>query len=84
VSWQQITCEERDALVDELGRSYNGFSKGSGVGVLSSLTDVSGTYGEPYVLTEWGYTDTDVLVLKDERWPESDRPCVHSRWLASS
>lgn len=84
--WKRITCEERDALVTRLGRSFNGFSEESGIGPISSLTDMTGERtGRPYVLTVWGYRDTDQPVLKDERWPDdtgrplaSDaRPCEH-------
>jgi hypothetical protein len=83
MSWQQITCDEREALVDRLGRSYNGFSDESGIGVLSAFTDMdgwrSGT-GRAYVLTEWGYRATETPVLRDERWPNSDRTCEHYQW----
>jgi hypothetical protein len=79
--WVQISCTEREALVDEKGRSYNGFSEESGIGVLSSITDPDGTYGRSRVFTEWGY-DYDRPVLRDERWPNSDQPCEHHKWVA--
>ncbi|WP_161387632.1 hypothetical protein, partial [Enterococcus hirae] len=64
----QITCTEREALVDRLGRSHNGFSDESGIGPLSTLTDMGGRFGEPRVFTEWGHRDTEVPVLRDQRW----------------
>ncbi len=75
--WRQVNCQERDALIDRLGRSYNGFSAESGIGVFSSLTDIDGEYGPPEIFTEWGYRVTDVPVLRDYRWPGSGRPCEH-------
>lgn len=88
MTWQRITCHEREALIDRLGRSYGGFSDESGIGVHSSLTDLDGQFGRPYVMTTWGYRDSEVPVLKDERWPDdtdrplaSDaRPCEHHQW----
>ena len=76
--WRQITCWEREALVDRLGRSYNGFSAESGIGVHAGRTDMGGRFGEPEIYTEWGYRDGDERpVLRDHRWPDSDRPCEH-------
>lgn len=69
--WRQITCLEREALIDSLGRSYNGFNDASGVKVLAAFTDP-----ESYIFTEWGY-DYARPVLRDERWPNSDRDCAH-------
>jgi hypothetical protein len=74
--WVQITCREREALVDRIGRSYNGFSRESGVSVIGSRSDLGGEYGPPEVYTEWGYDD-GWPVLRDCRWPGSDRPCEH-------
>ena len=76
MTWHPITCQEREALVDKLGRSYGGFSKASGVGVLSSKTDLDGAYGPPEVFTEWGY-DYDRPVLRDFRWPGGSGSCAH-------
>lgn len=42
----------------------------------SSLTDLSGTYGEPIVYTEWA-DDNEMPVLRDYRWPDSERICEH-------
>jgi hypothetical protein len=75
--WRQITCQEREDLVTRLGRSYNGFSAESGIGVLASKTDIDGEYGTPEIYTEWGRKATDEPVLRDYRWPNSDRPCEH-------
>ena len=81
MTWVQITCKEREALVDSLGRSFNGFSTDSGISVTSSLTDVDGEYGDPHIFTEWGRGDhgTDP-VLQDERWPGCE-DCEHRRWI---
>lgn len=89
--WRLITCEEREQLVDLLGRSYNG--PAAPYGVLSSLTDLDGEYGDPVMDTTWGHTGTEVPVLRDVRWParryfDDDpampkpdaRPCVHYRY----
>ena len=79
--FERITCEEREALVDQYGRSYNGFADWTGISVLSGCTDMSGEItGRPYVMTEWGYDD-GTPVLRDERWPDSDRTCEHRRWV---
>lgn len=67
VDWNQISCAEREALVDEIGRSCNGFSEESGVGVLTGRTDLGGF--PPIVLTVWGYRETEVPLLKDVRHP---------------
>jgi hypothetical protein len=81
VSWKQISCEEREALIDQHGRSYNGFADYTGIGVLSGCTDMDGGItGRPYVTTTWGYDD-ETPVLRDERWPGSDRPCEHHQWV---
>lgn len=76
-TWVEISCPEREELIDRLGRSYNGFSAESGIGVLSSKTDLDGEYGRAEVFTEWGYRETDVPVLRDIRWPKDDAPCEH-------
>jgi hypothetical protein len=81
--WRKISCVEREDLIDEKGRSFNGFHDESGIGVLSSLTDPDGTYGSPRVFTEWGY-DYDQPVLRDERYPGTDRPCEHHAWEPAS
>lgn len=80
MSWHRVTCEMREAVIDALGRSYNGFSEESGIGPLSSRTDMHGEYGFPYVMTKWGRRTDDLPVLWDERWPDSDRPCEHHIW----
>lgn len=81
VEWVQITCEEREALIDEVGRSYNGPAKP--YGVLAGRSDLDGQYGRPCVFTEWGHSETGVPLLQDYRWPESTRPCEHYRAGAS-
>lgn len=73
--WRQITCQEREALIDRLGRSYNGFSAGSGIGVHAASTDMS--HGG-LIYTEWGYRDDDERpVLRDYRWSGDTQPCEH-------
>lgn len=64
--WKQITCAEREALIDERGRSHNGFSTESGVGVISGRTDLGGF--PPIIETVWGEAD-ETPVLKDVRHP---------------
>lgn len=64
--WARITCEEREALIDRLGRSYGGFSQESGIGVHAGSTDMS---PGGLVFTEWGYRAGDQRpVLRDYRW----------------
>jgi len=75
MSWRKITCQEREDLIDRVGRSYNG--PADPYGVFASRTDLTGEFGEPYVFTEWGNKDTDTPLLQDRRWPDSDRPCEH-------
>lgn len=79
--WQQITCTEREALVDEHGRSYNGFSEESGITVLAGRTDLSGH--PPIMYTVWGFREGDVPLLKDVRHPADGgrdrKPCEHYR-----
>lgn len=47
----------------------------------SSLTDMTGEFGEPTVFTEWGVTATDGsyrVALREIRWPsDPDRDCEH-------
>lgn len=75
MSWEQISCAEREALY-----------AGSVLSVGASLTDLDGQYGDPRVLTEWHDRATDVPVLRDQRWPQLSgekpdaRPCRHERW----
>lgn len=81
MTWQKIACEQREALVDKFGRSYNGFSDESGIRVIAGRSDLGGEFGEPSVFSEWGYVATGQPVLRDYRWPESDRPCEHYEWV---
>jgi hypothetical protein len=81
MSWQKITCEEREALVDRYGRSYNGLA--DPYGVIASRSDLGGEFGDPEVFTEWGHKETDLPVLRDIRYPAVDmagtdlKPCEH-------
>lgn len=43
--------------------------------VVSGLTDMDGDYGTPQVFREWWQGDQPIL--RDYRWPHSDRPCEH-------
>ena len=79
--WKQITCQEREALIDRVGRFYNG--PADPYGPTNSLTDMSGEFGEPKVFTEWGHRETGEPLLRDCRWPESDRPCEHHEWVSA-
>jgi hypothetical protein len=60
--WAPVTCVASDAIR-------------SNKRPVSSLTDLSGTYGTPVVYTEWA--DADRPVLRDYRWPDSERDCAH-------
>lgn len=93
MTWHQITCREREQLVDELGRSYNGLA--DPYGVISSRTDIGGQFGDPVIDTTWGHKETGEPVLRDVRWPAPPcsnpgvvladvRPCEHYRHEADS
>lgn len=82
MNWVKITCDEREQLVDKHGRSYNAFSRESGISVLSSCTDPDGDFGRPEIFTEWGF-DYDRPVLQDYLYPETDKPCEHYEWTVS-
>jgi hypothetical protein len=82
--WMPISCAEREELIDRLGRSYNGFSGESGIGVLSSKTDLDGEYGRAEVFTEWGYRGTEVPVLRDIRYTKDDAPCEHYAFVPAA
>jgi len=62
--WHQITCQQSDTLHLDTQP-------------VSSLTDMDGEYGEPTVYKEWGRLAPDRAVLRDYRWPDSDRVCEH-------
>lgn len=94
MTWRKITCEEREALVDELGRSYNGLASPEFC-VLAGRTDLSGEFGPPQIFTEWGRREGEVPVLRDVRWPPEPvggesivdaamrpdaKPCEHYRY----
>lgn len=74
----QITCQEREALIESVGRSYNG--PADPWVPISTLTDLSGEFGEPEVYTKWGHRDSEEPLLEDYLWPDSDRPCEHYRF----
>lgn len=91
VEWHAITCAEREALVDELGRSCNGFSDASGITVLAGRTDLGGF--PPIITTVWGYRETGVPLLCDVRHPARYdfpgdevrpdlKPCEHFKAVA--
>lgn len=74
--WTRITCAERDEHLSIMGDHAR---------VFSSLTDLSGEFGNPLVFTEWGRDDGDEPILKDFRYPPEDgsnsgpdaAPCEH-------
>ena len=78
MTWQWITCDDREALAAEHIYSGHRFSPWS---VAAGLSDIDGEYGTPYVLTEWYDPATDLPTLKDERWPKEHHPCRHARWV---
>jgi hypothetical protein len=80
MSWVKITCDEREKLVDLRGRSYNAFSRESGICVTASRTDPDGDFGRPEIFTEWGFTEEDP-VLREYLYPETDKPCEHYEWI---
>lgn len=64
--WTATTCLVADLI------------RGAGdVTPVSSLTDMDGTYGTPIVYTEWGMRSSGTPVLREYRWPASDRTCEH-------
>lgn len=72
--WKRISCEERNehyALA------------GSALEPVSSLTDLDGEFGTPVVFTEWARRDQDEPLLRDYRWPDSERECEHYFWTGS-
>jgi len=93
MTWVQITCEAREALVEQADREYGWWSQPggvrSGICVLSALTDLDGRFGDPLIITEWGVRETEVPILKDVRHPQRGgsgpdaRPCEHYRWSAN-
>lgn len=70
---RRITCEESNALLDAEGARYQGWSVGS------SLTDISGEYGEPKIVTVWV---RDGVCVENIRHPNPEggqdaKPCEH-------
>jgi hypothetical protein len=65
--WHQIPCVDRDLMLHS-DHTLKPFS---------SLTDLEGEYGEALIYTEWGTTDPDNAVLRDYRWPQTNRDCEH-------
>lgn len=61
--WTPVDCQRSDEVR-------------SGTHPVSSLTDLSGQFGEPIVYTEWA-DEFERPALRDYRWPESPRPCEH-------
>lgn len=64
--WRKVDCETSEAvLIAHPDRSVG-----------SSLTDLSGEFGEPIVFTEW---DSDGSpILRNYRWPQTaGRVCEH-------
>lgn len=72
---RRLTCEERDEILIDpgTGRPYERAE------VESSLTDLSGVFGEPEVMTLWSI---DGYLIRDVRHPNPDggadcAPCEH-------
>lgn len=62
--WRRITCAESDELRQNKTP-------------ISSLTDLSGQYGEPTIYTEWAGVDGKP-VLREYLWPRTPgRDCEH-------
>ena len=69
---RMLSCAERDAILHAGGR-YEGWS------VHSSLTDISGTYGDPRIETTW---ERNGRLIRDVRHPDPHggpdvEPCEH-------
>jgi hypothetical protein len=62
--WKLVPCAESDEIRQ-------------GARPRSSLTDLEGTYGTAVVYTEWSSPTEDHPILRDYRWPQSDRECEH-------
>lgn len=46
--------------------------------VASSLTDISGVYGEPTIFTEWETKESECVAMKEYRWThDPSRDCEH-------
>jgi hypothetical protein len=75
----KITCSERDMLLlDKSGIISDEWA------VESSLTDLSGQFGEPFMGTTWG--GLNGLRVKDVRHPSATggkdvEPCEHYQWV---
>lgn len=74
--WRQADCVERDGIIMPDGVRDESFR------CFSSLTDMDGEYGEPIIYTEWGLHDPDRAIIRDYRWPKSERTCEH--WVPKS
>lgn len=69
---KKLTCAERDEILHADGR-YEGWD------VYSSLTDLSGMFGEPRIQTTW---ERDGRLIEDVRHPDPNggadlKPCEH-------
>lgn len=65
--WAQIPCNVSEWMIQ----------RGEDLKPYSTITDPDGLYGPPLVYTEWGSKDGHQPVLRNYRWPDSDRPCEH-------
>lgn len=68
--WAQVPCNVSEMLVHQ---------ETVPLGPYSTITDPDGHYGRPLVYTEWGVKDAEQPVLRNYRWPDSDRDCEH--WI---
>lgn len=78
MTWQPITCTERDALMQ---------ARGDQLTVASAVTDLDGTHhAQPRMETTWHDKATDEPVLHDTRHPArgldqpDTAPCEHYEW----
>lgn len=77
IRWNRITCAESEEHLALMGESRF---------VYSSLTDISGEYGDPRIETTWGRKETpDEPIMKTLRHPDPEggkdvAPCEH--WFA--
>lgn len=64
IRWTRITCAESEEHLQLMGEQKF---------VYSSLTDISGEFGEPRIETVWGRRATpDEPILKNVRHPDPD------------
>lgn len=83
--WEAVVSDQH--MMDRTGyvqvpcHVADGIRSGSLLTVGSSLTDMCGEFGEALVYTEWGIEVGEQReyrpVMREYRWPQSDRTCEH-------